>query len=297
MKRALHTSLAILLLAFATPLFATVESGRFCEDLKITIWNNSTAPHSNNYTGGPTERTENSIGTITQAELLIYKAKGENKSDKAVVICPGGGYSILSMMNAGQRVGEWFAENGITAAVVVYRLPNGVKEVPSEDVVEAMKIMRRRSAEFGFDPAKLGVVGFSAGGHLAATVSTLPAVEDRPNFSVLFYPVITSEKGLAHEGSFNNLLGKGRSAEESAAYSLERHINETTPPAILFHCSDDTTVPSVNSTLYYNALSKYRNDSALYIFPKGKHGWGTKDSFEYQSMWQTLLLDWITKLK
>ncbi|MFI3305196.1 MAG: alpha/beta hydrolase [Rikenellaceae bacterium] len=295
MKRVFIATVSILLLSIVAT-SAALPKGRFAEDEKIKIWSNKSAPHSNNYEGELRENTTNLIGNITEAELLIYKPKGENRGDKAVVICPGGGYSILSMMNEGQRIAEWFAENGITAAVVVYRLPNGVCEVPSEDVVEAMRIMRKRASKLGFDPQKLGVVGFSAGGHLAATVSTLPADEAKPNFSVLFYPVISSEKGLAHEGSFNNLLGKDRTAEESAEYSLDRRVDETTPPAILFHCNDDKTVKPVNSTLYYNALSRYQRHAALYIFPEGRHGWGNKDSFEYQSMWQSLLLDWIEKL-
>ncbi len=295
MKRVLWLSVALL---FATSVvsFAALPEGRFGEDLKIEMWNNDTAPHSNNYTGEFRENKQDLIGNVTQAELLIYEAKGK-RSNKAVVICPGGGYTILSMMNEGQRVAEWFAKQGITAAVVAYRLPNGVKEVPLEDVVEAIRIMRQRSRQLGYSPDKVGVVGFSAGGHLAASVSTIPEVESRPNFSVLFYPVISSERGIAHEGSFNNLLGKDRKRRDSEEYSIERRVDSDTPPAILFHCNDDKTVAPVNSVLYYEALSRYKRHSALYIFPEGRHGWGNKDSFEYQSMWQKLLLDWLVKLK
>lgn len=270
-------------------------------DEVISVWDNSTAPHSNNLSGdeipaGTEGDQRYNIGNISEAKLYIYEAKGKKRSDKAVVICPGGGYRIVSMLNEGQKIAEWFAENGITAAVVKYRLPNGVKEVPFEDVVEASKILKSKAGELGFDPQKVGIYGASAGGHLAANISTLTTGDDIPYFSVLFYPVISSEIGIIHAGSFNNLLGVDRSESVSEEYSLDKRVSEDTPPTIIFHCSDDKTVSPINSTLYYNALYQFNEKSSLHIFPTGRHGWGNKDNFKYQDVWQSLTLSWLEGL-
>ncbi len=267
------------------------------EDRTIKIWSNENAPHSNNLTGeeGEHAKLPGRLTNTTEAELLIYEAKGDDRRDCAVVICPGGGYGFVSMPSEGRALAEWFASQGITAAVLKYRLPNGVKEVPVEDAVEALRIVRRESETLGINPERVGIVGGSAGGHLAALVSTMTTGEDIPAFSLLFYPVISSEKGLAHEGSFDNLLGKDRSKKLSTQYSAHLRVSESTPPALLLHCNDDTVVPPVNSTLYYNALKEYDRHSAIYIFPKGGHGWGCNDNY-FRSVWQELTLEWIDML-
>ncbi len=145
----------------------SVEAKSWGEDRAITIWNNESAPHSNNLTGEEKLGGGGStLSNTTEAELLIYEAKGEAKREMSVVICPGGGYSMLSMTNGGEFIAEWLAESGITAAVLKYRLPNGVKEVPYEDAMEALRIMRRE-----YD--NVGILGLSAGGHLAAMTSTM----------------------------------------------------------------------------------------------------------------------------
>lgn len=265
-------------------------------DLTIKVWDNSSAPHSNGVTTAEYETAPHNLTDITECEMTIYKASKRNNTGKAVVICPGGGYHIVSILNEGYLMAQWFAENGITAAVLKYRLPNGVKEVPFEDALEAVRIMRQRSKQLGFNPSMVGVVGSSAGGHLAASVSVLATADQKPNFSVLFYPVISGSEDLAHKGSFDNLLGKDRDEELTEHYSLDKRIDADTPPAILFHCNDDKVVPSKNSTAYYDALKEFDKHSALYIFPEGGHGWGCKEEFEYREMWQRLLLDWIEKL-
>ncbi len=282
----------------ATLLTTAVASGyEMHEDFVVKMWNNTTAPHSNGVTTTQSEDKPYRIGNSCEAELFFYEADREKNCGKAVLICPGGAYRITSMDNEGYLMAQWFAKQGITAAVLKYRIPNGVKDVPFEDGVEALRVMRQRSRQLGYQPDQVGIVGFSAGGHLAASISVLAPNELKPNFSILFYPVISSEKGLAHEGSFNNLLGKERSAELSAEYSIEKRIDGDTPPAILFHCTDDKTVNPINSTLYFNALYPYKKHSALYIFPEGGHGWGNYDRGELQEQWQMLLLDWIGKLK
>ncbi len=262
------------------------------EDLKVTLWNNETAPHSNNLTGEKGEPKLNRITNITEAELLIYEADREKATGQAVVICPGGGYMLVSMDNEGTLLAEWLAENGITAAVLTYRLPYGVKEVPFEDAELALRVMRQRSRQLGFSPDKVGIVGASAGGHLAASVSTLAEVGTKPNFTVLFYPVISGDKGVAHEGSFDNLLGKDRTKSETEMMNLDRCVDENTPPAIMILSSDYTVVPSENSVRYYQALKRYDTTSALYIFPNGGHGWSMSERVN-PALWQPLLLNWM----
>ncbi len=274
------------------------EMSKLDEDLRVKIWSNETAPHSNNIEGNERYPRVFRISKTVDAELFIFFADKDKNCDKAVVLCPGGGYGSLAMDNEGALMAKWFAQNGITAAVLKYRMPNGVCEVPFEDAVEAIRIMRHRATEFGYDPSEVGICGASAGGHLAASVSTMAKIDEKPNFSILFYPVISSEEGLSHKGSFDNLLGMERSIEQSAEYSLERRVDENTPPAILFHCSDDKVVPAMNSVRYFSELMKYDNRSSLYIFPIGGHGWGNYDNkVEFQSTWQTLLLEWLDKIK
>ncbi|MFI3288825.1 MAG: alpha/beta hydrolase [Rikenellaceae bacterium] len=266
------------------------------EDINIRIWDNSTAPHSNNLSGEAVEVKPFRLTKNSVAELLIFEADRNKQTGQAVMIFPGGGYQMLSMDHEGTILAEWFAENGITAAVLKYRMPNGVGIVPYEDVMEAMKVMRQRSRQLGYSPDKIGVVGSSAGGHLAAYVSTFAPAAEKPAFSVLFYPVISSEKGVAHEGSFNNLLGKDRTEAQSATFSLEDRVNNDTPPAIMFHCQDDTVVPAENSVRYYSELKKRGVFTSLYIFPEGGHGWGISDRVEFRTEWQSLLLQWLKVL-
>ncbi len=262
------------------------------EDLKITIWNNSDAPHSNNLSGEEKESKPYRVSNVTQAELLIFKADKNKATGQAVVICPGGGYAGLAVDIEGTLVAEWLAYNGITAAVLKYRMPNGVREVPFEDALEAIKIMRDESKNLGFKADRVGIAGGSAGGHLAASISTLAEVESRPNFTILFYPVISGEKGVAHEGSFNHLLGKNRSKAETLSMSLERHVDENTPATIMFHSSNDPGVPSENSVRYYQELKKYDTLAALYIVPEGGHGWLMSERVS-DTIWQPLLLNWL----
>ncbi|MFR9594212.1 MAG: alpha/beta hydrolase, partial [Rikenellaceae bacterium] len=265
------------------------------EDYAINIWNNETAPHSNNITVEESERRANILQNVSTAQLLIFEAKGEKKSDQAVVIAPGGGYVILAMDRSGYEMAKWFAANGITAAILKYRLPNGVKEVPFEDAVEGLRVMRTQASKFGFSPDKVGLMGLSAGGHLAAVTATIPEPSARPNFSILFYPVISSEVGVGDKGSFDNLMGKSRTQEQTDPYSADERVSETTPPAIMFHCDDDKIVPAINSTRYYNALKKFGIPASLHIYPKGGHGWGA-NQMPFSNMWKESLLDWLTEL-
>jgi acetyl esterase/lipase len=243
------------------------------------------------------EATPYRLVNTTKAVLYVYNADPAKATGQAVVICPGGGYAKLSMDQEGYLMAQWLAKNGIAAFVLEYRLPNGHKEVPLEDTVEAIRIVRKKAKKFNIDPAKVGVMGFSAGGHLAASVSNIPPVEDRPNFSILFYPVVIANHYTSHSGSFRNLLGKGFAQADADDFSMEKLASENTPPTILLLSDDDTTVPAAGSAMYYAALRYHGVRAAMYVFPEGKHGWGNYDKFSYQKEWQHLLLRWLNELK
>lgn len=264
------------------------------QDRTIKIWDNSSAPHSSGLTAPETEIQPTIIGSVTEAKLYVFEADPEKATGQSVIICPGGGYLMLSMGHEGVDMAKWLASNGITAAVLKYRIPDGHKEVPLEDAVEALRILRRKARKLKIDPDRIGIMGFSAGGHLAAYTSNFAPEGERPAFSVLFYPVITSEPGLCHKGSFDKLLGFDASETERAAYSLERCVTDATPPALLLLTDDDTVVPPVNSTLYYNALKEHGIAASIHIYPEGGHGWGIKADAPYRDDWQPVLLDWLS---
>ena len=191
---------------------------------------------------------------------------------------------------------QWLAKNGIAGFVLKYRLPNGHKEVPLEDAIEALRIVRKNADKYGIDPHKVGIMGFSAGGHLAAYTSNYAEEKDKPDFSILFYPVITANNYTTHIGTFNNLLGRNRTECESDAYSMEKCVTEKTPPTILLLSDDDRTVPAAGAAMYYAALKYYGVKASMYVFPSGGHGWGNYDRFSYQKEWQNLLLRWLDEL-
>ena len=270
---------------------------KYHQDETIVLWDNSKAPHSNGLEGEAYESSPYRLVNTTKAVLYAYNADPAKATGQAVVICPGGGYGKLSMDQEGFLMAQWLAKNGIAAFVLEYRLPNGHREVPLEDAVEAIRVVRKRAKRYNIDPAKVGIMGFSAGGHLAASASNIPAVKDRPNFSILFYPVVIANSYTSHRGSFRNLLGKGFTQADADDFSMEKLASENTPPTILLLSDDDTTVPAAGSAMYYAALRYHGVKAAMYVFPEGGHGWGNYDKFSYQKEWQHLLLRWLNELK
>lgn len=293
MKRALIIIAAL----FTTSVMAKEQQEvKYQQDETILLWENSKAPHSNGLEGEAYNEKPYRLVNTTKAVLYVYNADQSKATGQAVVICPGGGYGKLSMDQEGFIMAQWLAKNGIAAFVLEYRLPNGHKEVPLEDAVEAIRVVRKKAKKFNIDPAKVGIMGFSAGGHLAASASNLPAVENRPNFSILFYPVITANDYTTHRGSFRNLLGKKHSEQEAEKWSMEKCVDANTPPTILILSDDDTTVPAAGSAMYYAALRYHGVKASMYVFPEGGHGWGNYDTFSYQKEWQHLLLRWLNEL-
>jgi len=228
-------------------------------------------------------------------ELTIHSPEASSNTGMAVVICPGGGYSGLAIDHEGKQVGEWLIKQGITGIILKYRLPNKNKKVPLEDAQQAIRYVREHAKELSINPNKIGIAGFSAGGHLASTASThfaTSGTSSRPDFSILFYPVITMEMNT-HGGSKKNLLGDNPSTTDIYMYSNEKQINTNTPPTILLLSDDDRGVLPVNSTLYYDALKKNNIPATMYIFPEGGHGWGMREDFKYHKQMLELLGMWL----
>ena len=294
MNRNLRFFTTLLLMSMALSSLAAMAQD-YGQAATIRLWDNASAPHSNGIATPEEGMDACRPSNISVAELYVYPADAAKATGQGVIICPGGGYAVLAFDYEGYEVAQWLAAHGITAAVLKYRMPNGHPEVPLEDAEQALRLLRGEvpGAE-GFTCRKVGILGFSAGGHLAAMASTMGAV--RPDFSVLFYPVITAHPG--HQGSFDNLVGKERrSAETDVRYSLEHRVTEQTPPALLLLSDDDTVVPPVSSTRYYNALKEKGVKASMHIYPTGGHGWGFHDDFRYKAQWQQAVLDWLEHLR
>lgn len=228
----------------------------------------------NGLTGPEKVPANGNISNINRlARIDLYFPKKPN--GQMVVVCPGGGYSIVSTYNEGVYVADWMLERGITVCVVKYRLPNGHCKVPHADVENAFRYCRANAEKWGVK--QIGVMGFSAGGHLAGTTSTRwTEPQTRPDFSILIYPVITMEPGFTHRGTRENLITEKAMWKEHMAevYSLEKQVTRFTPPTFLALCSDDFVVPAENSLRYYNELINHDVPAEMHIWPKGGHGWG-----------------------
>lgn len=295
MKRVIFTLLLALFAVTTTSAQKAVEL-KHTADQVVKHWNNQTAPHSNQECKDEYVNEKGYAFCTSQTEFYIYKPSTP-KSDKCIIVLPGGGYSGV-VMSKGFRIAEWLRDEGITSIVLKYRLPNyGHKEVPLEDTQAALRYAREHATELGIDPSKVGVLGGSAGGHLAAYVSTFTPDAEKPAFAILIYPVITGDSWLGHISSYNYLLGKERTPEEVELYSLHNRVTATTPPTLLMLSDDDSVVPSQNSMLYYKALKHYGIKSTMYTFPSGGHGWAGKAGFKYEKEWHHLLLDWLDTLK
>jgi len=218
--------------------------------------------------------------------LTVFFPSKERQTGTAVLVIPGGAYGFLAFEEEGLTIAKAFAEKGITAFVVKYRLPNDLTMKdksfgPLLDVQQAIKVVRSKASSWSIDTNRIGVIGFSAGGHLAATLGThfnksyIPNTESinlRPDFMILVYPVISMDNSLTHQGSRINLLGNTPPMEKVLLFSNERQVTKDTPPTYLTHAGDDQIVDVNNSIVFYQALQKSRVDAELHLFPKGNHG-------------------------
>jgi acetyl esterase/lipase len=230
-----------------------------------------------------------------QANMVAYLP--ENSSGRAVVDCPGGGYTHLATQHEGHDWATYFNKQGIAFFVLTYRMPGGDRSIPMGDAQNAIRMVRDSAAAWHINPEDVGIMGFSAGGHLASTVSTHSEYDCRPNFSILFYPVISMNERESHKGSCQNFLGKeGQKNEQlvklfSNQNAVVRHL---TPPAIIITANDDGVVPPVtNAIAYYSAMRRMGNDCALYVYPTGGHGFGFRSTWAYHDQMLNDLTTWL----
>lgn len=238
--------------------------------------------------------------------LTIYLPPAERAVPTGVVVCPGGGYAKLAMDHEGRQVAEWLNSLGVAAFVLKYRLgPRYRHPAPLNDAKRAIRMVRSRAAEFRVAPDRIGVWGFSAGGHLASTLATHfdggdPAAADpverascRPDFAILAYPVISLTTEYVHKGSRRNLLGEDPDPALLESLSSEKQVTPRTPPTFLFHTDEDKGVPAENSVLFYLALRKAGVPAELHIYERGRHGVGLAPDDPVLSSWPGRLADWL----
>lgn len=242
------------------------------------------------YQGKPDVKSSDKSDT---ARVRVYLPAEQKATGRAIVVCPGGGYEHLAMQKEGYDWGEYFVNKGIAVVVLKYRMPNGNPDVPISDAEAAMRLVRMNAQGWHVDRNNVGIMGFSAGGHLASTIATKSKGDAAPNFQILFYPVITMMDGFTHSGSRTNLLGKKPSKKEERLYSSDMHVSRNTPRAFIALSDDDRAVPPANGVGYYMDL--YRNDvpASLYVYPTGGHGWGSKMGFRHHLEMQLNLEAWL----
>jgi len=297
-----YTKLAMLLIIIAINVQLNAQTQ------VITVWktiipgkiDNSDYDEKEVFKDGELQRTSQ----VVFPTLTIYKPSQVNGT--AILICPGGGYGHLSMNKEGKKIAEWLNTLGITAIVLKYRLPSDLimkdKSIGSlQDAQEAMKIIRRNAAEWKIDANKIGVMGFSAGGHLAATLSTrfdlatytpIDSISSRPDFSILLYPVISMTDEITHKVSRINLLGNTFTKETIHKFSNEYWVSRETPPTFIVHASDDVSVSAENSINYYVALKKNAIPAEMHIYENGGHGFGL-GSGDQKKSWLSECTNWL----
>jgi acetyl esterase/lipase len=253
----------------------------------IEFWNSEVpnAIKADNYEEIHDEKTDR-VSKVINPTLTVFKPQKPNGT--SVIICPGGGYAFLAINKEGYKVAEWLNTLGITAFVLKYRLPSDEimqdKSVgPLQDAQEAVRYLRRNAQKWNLATDNIGILGFSAGGHLAATLSTQydektyvskDSISAKPDFSILVYPVISMTDEITHKGSRNKLLGNEPSKESIEKFSSEKQITTSTPPAFLVHAIDDKGVPAENSINYFLTLKKHQVISEMHLYQKGGHGFG-----------------------
>lgn len=250
------------------------------------------APNSNGLTGTEEDLEGGRVANVIKPSITVYKADKPN--GVAIIMCPGGGYARLAMNHEGHDMAPWLNAQGITYIVLKYRMPNGHYEVPLSDAEQAIRLVRQHAKEWNIRPDRIGIMGASAGGHLAASLATLySSNETRPDFQILFYPVISMVPGVTHGGSRQNLLGNNPSQELEDKYTLEKQVNAHTPQAFIMLSADDGAVPPANGIHYFEALLQHQVPATLHVYPTGGHGWGFRDAFTYKRQWTGELEKWL----
>lgn len=276
----------------------------------MNVWKDNIPGAINNPTYKEfTDSSDNWIKTrkVSNPTLDYYPAKPDEASGTAVIVCPGGGYFALAIHHEGKEIAQWFNNIGISAFVLKYRLPDDSimkdKSIgPLQDVQEAIRQVRRHAKEWNIDPNKIGIIGFSAGGHLASTASThfdekvyetTDRTSARPDFAILIYPVISMDSSITHSGSRFNLLGEHPTTKQVERFSNELQVTDQTPPVFMVHSLDDNVVPIQNSINYALAMKKHKIPCELHIYEHGGHGYGLGRSNDTETSWPEACKLWL----
>ncbi len=300
---------AVFLLGFALPMLQAMAQKTAATD-EFALWTGETpGMHNVEEVEVREERGSEQVPNgwlvgITRPTLTVYHPRAEHRNGTAVVICPGGGYRGLAIDIGGHEVARWFRDRGVVAAVLKYRTAP-FASFSLTDAQRALRIMRSRSGEWHLDPSRIGIMGSSAGGHLASTAGTHddagdPAAKDpidrescHADFMVLVYPVISMQAHVTGKESRKNLLGKSPSPDSIELFSNELHVSAETGATFLVHAGDDKAVPVENSWRFYNALLKHKVPAELHIFERGGHGFGMRTHGLPVDHWPELLESWL----
>lgn len=300
-EKACWTGLALCAVLVTTSLTVTASQAAENVGIEMPVWPDG-AKTANGLTGPETQG--GCVGNISNATMTVYLPEKSQATGAAVVVIPGGGYQVVCTKTEGEAIADLLLPRGIAAIVVKYRLPNRHHTIPADDVRRAIRSVRFRAADWNLDPDRVGVWGFSAGGHLASTVSTvfddgrrgdadpIERLGSRPDFSILFYPVITMDPQVTHGGSRNNLLGPDASAELLERYSSERRVTPQTPPTFMLQCADDPAVPAENTLRYYRQLLENEVAVELLLYERGGHG---PNAFNQNPSWLGAFDAWLTR--
>lgn|SRR5690242_9181672 len=275
---------------------------------------NGPVPNSKAYTTEewwePQDDGDTIVHYISQPTLTIFLPDKSKANGTAVIICPGGGYWINSIVKEGFAVARKFNEWGVAAFVLKYRIPNDSSMMdksigPLQDAQRAIQLVRMHAGEWKVDPDKIGIMGFSAGGHLASTaathfnhnyISNEKNINLRPDFAILIYPVISFQNDIAHTGSRDQLIGKDASKEMTDSFSNELQVNDRTPPSFLVQATDDDVVPVMNSIVFYEALIKYKIPAEMHLYKSGGHGFGMNNPTT-NDQWMERCRNWMKSMK
>lgn len=291
-----------------------ISQSSFSQEL-VSLWEEKSIPNYNASIEMESIRDGNivSIRNVQTPTLEVFLPSKQNANGMAVLICPGGGYGSVSYDWEGTDYAKWFNSQGIAAFVLKYRMPQAKSVItsykaPIQDAQRAMRYIRFNALKFNIDKNKVGVIGSSAGGHLASTLGThldmnyyeptdnIDLENMRPDFMMLIYPVISMKKDITHMGSRNNLLGKNPSEKLVLQFSNELRVTENTPPTFIIHSGDDKAVPVENSISIYKALVKNNVKTTMHIFPNGGHGYSLGKSKKSVPDWTELASSWLDSL-
>jgi acetyl esterase/lipase len=254
---------------------------------------------------GPEHEVDGRVSNVSEPTLTVYGPAVDRPNGTAVIICPGGGYVHLSVRREGEQYAAWLGTLGITSFVLKYRMQESGHPAPLRDVLRAVRLVRSMAAKYHIRPERIGVMGSSAGGHLAASAGTLfdhplgrtgaqlDKVGARPDFLMLMYPVITMDGPASHAGSRAALLGAHPAAKDVQLMSVEKQVTSATPPTLLIHTQEDDVVPVENSILFYQALARAKVPADMYLFEHGSHGMGMRAGLGTASDWPKRAEEWL----